>query len=121
MKENKRGNVFTKDHSSRANILAFWTSCLENFSSMKNVSPTLALTLRGDFLPKIPQNTLAFGSDYGQTVIRIRKRFERLKSPQSRARSEVSVTFLCKSMLEECGSKVNDIFGFPPFKVNGVY
>ena len=91
------------------------------FQLYENVSPTLSLTLRGGFPPKIPQNTLAFGSDYGQTVIRIRKRFERLKSPQSRARSEVSVTFLCKSMLEECGSKVNDIFGFPPFKVNGVY
>ena len=62
---------------------------------MKNLSPTLALTLGGRFPPKTPQNTLALGSDYGQTVIRIRKRFERHKSPQSRVRSKVSFTSLC--------------------------
>ena len=106
MKEVKCGNISSKNLSPTLNILAVLTICSGNFSSIKNLSPTLALTLRQVFPPKIPQNMLAFRGARDKTVTRNRIRFERRKSAKSGARLESLNHFQDKSRPEKRGCEV---------------
>ena len=77
MKEDKCGNILSKNHSATLNILAVPMICSGNFSSTKNISHTLGPHSSTGFPPKKAQNTLALDGDCDKTVTRNRMRFER--------------------------------------------